>query len=183
MSYKYIVKQGDLLSEENATFIVNASNTRLLLGSGVSMAFKRHCGLELQKEMTTQLDALDHPLKKGDVIMTSSGSANNFKYALHAAVMDYNQGARGIDKLPILEDIKSALNMIESYLEWYSQEQRDDNIKLVVPLMGCGVGGLNKGTVIELYNNFFKRNILFECIVVIYGYSEEDFEMIKSTMN
>ena len=51
MSYQISIKQGNLLDEENATFIVNASNTRLILGSGVSMAFKRHCGIELQKVM------------------------------------------------------------------------------------------------------------------------------------
>jgi O-acetyl-ADP-ribose deacetylase len=182
MSYKCIVKQGNLLSEENATFIVNASNTRLLLGSGVSMAFKRHCGAELQKEMTTKLDTLNQLLKKGDVVMTSSGSANNFKYALHVAVMDYNQGVRGIDKLPTLEDIESALNNIESYVKWYSQEKSADNIKLVLPLMGCGVGGLNKRAVFELYKNFFMREVSFKCTVVIYGYSIEDYDLIKSVL-
>jgi len=35
----------------DADFTVNASNTKLILGSGVSMAFKRHCGLRLQQEM------------------------------------------------------------------------------------------------------------------------------------
>lgn len=34
MSYQISIKQGDLLKEDNATFIVNASNTRLILGSG-----------------------------------------------------------------------------------------------------------------------------------------------------
>jgi len=35
MSYLCRVKEGNLLTEEGATFIVNASNTRLLLGSAV----------------------------------------------------------------------------------------------------------------------------------------------------
>ena len=182
MSYKCIVKQGDLLSEEHAVFIVNASNTRLLLGSGVSMAFKRHCGIQLQEEMTTKLDALKHPLKKGDVVVTSSGIANNFQYALHVAVMDYNQNTRGIDKLPTLKDIENALNNIESYLKWYSQEQSADNIKLVLPLMGCGVGGLNKRAVVELYSNFFQRDVPFECTVIIYGYTFEDYDLIKDAL-
>ncbi len=37
MAYHLNIKQGNLLEEKDATFIVNASNTRLLLGSGVSM--------------------------------------------------------------------------------------------------------------------------------------------------
>lgn len=183
MSYRCIVKQGDLLSEDNATFIVNASNTKLILGSGVSMAFKRHCGIALQKEMTAQLDKLDAPLKKGDVVATSSGNATNFKYALHVAVMDYNQGIKESEKLPTLEDVKNALVNIESYPEWYSKEKSDENIKLVLPLMGCGVGGLDKVDVIELYISFFSRNISYKCEVVIYGYDVRDYKIIKEIIN
>lgn len=182
MSYKISVKQGNLLSEENATFIVNASNTKLILGSGVSMAFKRHCGLELQKEMTQQLDMLETPLKKGDVVATSSGSASNFKYALHVAVMDYNQGVRGDDKLPILTDIENALFNIESYSLWYVKKVSSRNIKLVLPLMGCGVGGLKKIDVVKLYKQFFLRENEFDCEVVIYGYNVEDYNVIKGTL-
>lgn len=179
MSYQITVKQGNLLNEYNATFIVNASNTKLLLGSGVSMAFKRHCGLELQKEMTAQLEKLDTPLKKGDVVATSSGSATNFKYALHVAVMDYNKSIRGEEKLPTIEVIKSALLNIESYIEWYSREKSNKNIKLVLPLMGCGVGGLDKIDVVELYKSFFLRESRFDCEVIIYGYNIEDYKLIK----
>ena len=105
MAYKCTVKQGNLLDETSTTFIVNASNTKMVLDSGVSMAFKRHCGIELQEEMTDKFNRLDCVLKKGDVVATSSGNADNFKYALHASVMDYNQGVRGLDKLPTISDI------------------------------------------------------------------------------
>ena len=46
--------------------------------------------------------------------------ASNFKYALHAAVMDYNQGVNGKDKLPSIDTINSILNNITSYLQSYS---------------------------------------------------------------
>lgn len=179
MAYRCSVKQGDLLSENDATFIVNASNTKLLLGSGVSMAFKHHCGNELQQEMNAKLETLPL-LKKGDVVATSSGNATNFSYALHAAIMDYNQGVRGEDKMPMLEDIAKALHNIESYLQWYAKQKSPTDMKLVLPLMGCGVGGLDKVFVIELYREFFTRDIPFECEVIIYGYSKEDFTLIKS---
>jgi len=178
MSYECVVKQGNLLEEDNATFIVNASNTKLLLGSGVSMAFKRQCGIELQQEMTTQLEKSDCLLQKGDVVITSSANAKNFKYALHAVTMNYNQGVRGRDKSPTLEDIKKALINIESYLKAYSEEPSCEHIKLVLPLMGCGVGGLDQVDIIELYKNFFLRDISFECEVVIYGYNIKDFKLI-----
>lgn len=180
MSYFFTIKQGNLLEEPNATFIVNASNTRLLLGSGVSMAFKHHCGYELQREMTAKLESLGIALKKGDVVGTSSGKATNFEYALHGAIMDYNPGTRGEEKLPTLIDITNVLNNIESYLQWYIQEKNNNKLKLVLPLMGCGVGGLDKLEVIKLYKSFFQKEIDFECEVVIYGYTQEDFQLIKS---
>ncbi len=179
MSYIINVKQGNLLHEDNATFIVNASNTRLLLGSGVSMAFKHHCGYELQQEMTTLLEEMGS-LKKGDVVATSSGKADNFKYTLHVAVMNYNQGARGNEKLPILDDIKNSLINIESYVQWYFNKNSNENVKLVLPLMGCGVGGLDKQEVIESYKLFFDRDVTFDCEVVIYGYDDTDYRLIKS---
>ena len=183
MPYNCHVKQGNLLNEDNATFIVNASNTKLILGSGVSMAFKRHCGIELQKEMIVQLEKLDSSLNKGDIVVTSSGSATNFKYALHVAVMDYNQGIRGDDKLPILDNIEEALINIESNLKEYSNEKSDESIKLVLPLMGCGVGGLDKMDVIELYKKFFLRKIELKFEVVIYGYNIEDYILIKRVLH
>ena len=179
MPYTHTIKQGNLLEEPNATFIVNASNTRLLLGSGVSMAFKRNCGHELQNEMTAKLNTLNVVLKKGDVIATSSGKATNFEYALHAAIMEYTPGTRGDEKLPTLTDISNALNNIESYVQWYIKEKNDKKPKLVLPLMGCGVGGLDKEEVAKLYKHFFQRDVNFNCEVVIYGYSQDDYELIK----
>jgi len=178
MSYNITVKQGNLLDENDATFIVNASNTTLILGSGVSMAFKRHCGYELQKEMTNQLNAIGK-LKKGDVVATSSAKANNFQYALHVAVMDYNQGVRGNDKLPLLQDIENSLKNIELYLKWYSDKNSSKKIKLVLPLMGCGIGGLDKKEVIRAYKKHFKEPTVFDCEVFVYGYSKEDYSLLQ----
>ena len=179
MSYTCIVQQGNLLNEDNATFIVNASNTTLVLGSGVSAAFRKKCGMQLQQEMFNKLESLDQKLQKGDVIATSSGDASNFKYALHATVMDYNQGINGKDKLPSIDTINLILNNIEPYLQWYTDNNKDKTMKLVLPLMGCGVGGLNSKEVLETYKSFFKKESSFDCEVVIYGYSTEDFKLAK----
>ena len=52
-------------------------------------------------------------------------------------------------------------------------------MKLVLPLMGCGVGGLEKEAVVRVYKCFFEREVAFDCEVVVYGYSHEDHELIK----
>lgn len=176
MAYLIIIKKGNLLNEE-ADFIVNASNTRLILGSGVSMAFKRHCGIELQNEMNRVFHSIDGELVQGDVIATSSAKANNFTYALHVAIMNYNKGAKYNGKNPTIKIIEKALQNIEDYLSWYAKN-KSDTIKIVLPLMGCGVGGLNKSDVIELYKNFFKKKIDMKCEVVIYGYDTKDYQQI-----
>ncbi len=179
MPYTCTVKQGNLLDEESATFIVNASNTTMVLGSGVSAAFREKCGVILQQEMSSKLKSLNQKLQKGDVIATSSGEASNFKYALHAAVMDYNQGTRGKDKFPTIEDIETILINIEPYLQWYSDHHPEETITLVLPLMGCGVGGLDKQKVLESYHDFFQKDVAFNCQVIIYGYSDEDYKLAK----
>lgn len=179
MAYKLSVQQGNLLDEEEATFIVNASNTKLILGSGVSMAFKRHCGNELQQEMLKSLENIEGTLNKGDVVATSSANAMNFIYALHVAVMDYNSGVKGDKKTPTLDIIQVALQNIENYLKWHWNEKKKP-IKLVLPLIGCGVGGLSKVDVVNLYSEFYNRYIEVECNVVIYGYDRSDYKLIKS---
>ena len=171
-----------MLEEKNAIFIVNASNTRLLLGSGVSMAFKHWCGLKLQKEMIKKVKTITK-LEKGDVVITSSCDADNFNYILHAVVMDYNRGVRGNDKLPKLADINSILQNIQDYIILYSKKNTNLEIKLVLPLLGCGVGGLNKTKVIQIYKNFFEKNIEITCNLVIYGYSYGDFLLLKNSFN
>ncbi len=179
MTYICKVKQGDLLQEEGATFIVNASNTLLELGSGVSASFKKACGIRLQTEMREKLQTLDNPLCKGDVVATSSCDATNFTYALHTAIMDYNQGVRGSDKLPTLSDITTVLTNIEYYLQWYA-DNHTLPLKLVLPLMGCGVGGLVPKDVLDIYHTFFQRDVPYTCEVIIYAYNAEHYKLAKS---
>jgi len=180
MAYNIIIKQGNLLEEENSDFMVNASNTKLLLGSGVSMAFKRHCGHELQKEMDETLKELQAPIEQGYVILTSPGKATNFKYALHVAVMNYT--SKQTDKNPTLKTIQESLGNIEVFLFDYSLNT-SQTIKLVLPLLGCGVGGLDKVKVTRLYKSFFTKYIDIDCDVVIYGYTEEDYDLIINIIN
>ena len=178
MPYTIRIRQGNLMEEPDATFIVNASNTKLLLGSGVSMAFKRHCGWELQHEMDAIRDARGDTIRPSEVVQTSSGRATNFRYALHAAIMNYHLRMRDPARNPTLETIENTLKNIEAIVLSY-RPQENETIKLVLPLMGCGVGGLDKADVIGLYREFFSRKIDVACTVVIYGYSGEDYALLK----
>ena len=162
--YKVIIKQGDLFSEKEADFIVNPSNTELFLGSGVSGAFRRVCGNELQMEMKKLA-----PIKQGEVAITDCPGHPEYKKALHVAIMDYTSQ----NPFPSLDVIKKSLQNIEKIIKKHAP------CKMVLPLMGVGVGGLNKEDVIKIYKEFFSRNVDFDCEVVIYGYKKEDYEILR----
>lgn len=171
MSFDLVKIQGNLVTC-NADFIVNASNTELSLGSGVSMAFKRHCGNELQIEMNKAKSKIfenGNTIFQGDVVATNSGKADNFKYALHAAIINYNKGVKYTERKPTLDTIKSILSNTLPYLEWYSI-QTSKEIKIVFPYLGCGAGGLDKTDVLKVFDDFVKQKFKFKCCFMICDY-------------
>lgn len=154
---------GDIVGFE-ADFVVNASNTKLILGSGVSMALRRHCGYELQQAMD---DAKQKALRdglnieQGDVLMTRAKQAGNFKYVLHAAIMNYKNGINQT-KQPSLETIHTTLNHCIPYFSWYANEH-DKKMTVIFPYLGCGVGGLDKGDVKRIFQIVFNRDVPYQC--------------------
>ena len=159
----------------DADFIVNASNTKLILGSGVSMAFKRHCGLRLQQEMDDvrkQFNQRKTSIQQGDVVATSSGDATNFKYALHAAVINYNKSVSQASSKPSLQTIEEILLNTEPYLQWFS-EKFNKIPTVIFPYLGCGVGGLNRIEVQGLFEAFAQREIKFDAIIKLCKYVNE----------
>ena len=180
MSYTLHIKQGDI-TKVFTDFVVNASNTSLILGSGVSMAFKRHCGHLLQRQMNEALHSIGHPLAPGDVVATAAGEAANFRYVLHVAVINYHRGIPKSNKNPTIQTIKTSLHNIEAYLQWH-YERYKKRITLAIPLLGCGVGGLEKEKVIACYNDFFSRKTTFQCDVIIIGYTQEDHHLLTKLL-
>ena len=160
--YKIKIKQGNMFNEKEADFVINPSNTELILGTGVSMGIKKVCGFQIQKQMEKF-----KPIKQGEVIATNCPNYPNYKTILHVAIMNYTKG----DKNPSLNIIKKALENIKKYLT--------PNSKLLLPLMGTGVGGLNKKEVIKVYKEFFSKKINFNIEIVIYIHKKEDYMIFK----
>jgi len=168
MTYDFKIATGNVVKLD-ADFIVNASNTKLILGSGVSMAFKRHCGPNLQQKMDSlrqELIQSQTPIKQGDVVATSSCDAINFTYALHAAVINYEKGARQTESKPSLLTIETILLNTEPYLQWFSQTY-GKKATIVFPYLGCGVGGLNKADILNLFENFADRETEVEAVIIL----------------
>ena len=81
------------LTEGDDDVLVNASNTELRLGSGVSAAISRACGPGYQAILDEHLASvcggnLDH----GDVTISSAGRHPRARAVAHVAVMDYRGG-------------------------------------------------------------------------------------------
>ena len=125
MAYSVVLKRGDMLGEEWAEFVVNPSNTSLILGSGVSAALQNLCGRELQKEMDSAKEQAGEEIKQGVVLLTPS-TCDKFAYILHAAVMDYAQKRRAFGEAnPTLQTIETMLFNIESILLAHCQSRKN----------------------------------------------------------
>ena len=170
MGYSISVKQGDMFQEQNVTFMVNASNSRLLLGSGVSRAFRLNCGTSLQIQMF-QARIQHKNLYQGDVVKTSCAEAKNCLYALHGVVL-------GGTNVVELQHIEKILYKVEKEVQNYIKNNPLEKVKVVLPLLGCGVGGLNVGDVVGLYKKFFSRRVTFECEVFVYGYKTKEYNLL-----
>ncbi len=166
------LKYGNLIKEQ-ATFIVNASNTQLILGSGVSNAFRQHCGGSSFQQELYKLRDKSAPLSQGDVIISNAGCATNFTYALHAIVMNYSDDSK--TPFPSYTHIKQILEKIGSLMQQVIQENQIDKPKLVIPLLGCGTGGLKQKKVYLLIKKYFEQNIIEDLEVLIYCFQVKDY--------
>ena len=140
------------------------------------MAFKRSCGVILEKYMQ---DALKNRgvINQGNVIKTASNYKNS-PYVLHAAVMNYTE--KNKSKVPTIQTIKEILQNLQQILLL----EQEDNLTLALPLIGCGIGGLEKSEVVLEYKNFFlcQKNADKKCDVMVYGYNQSDFELIEKIL-
>ncbi|WP_373004246.1 macro domain-containing protein [Sulfurimonas sp.] len=165
------IKFGNLVKEK-ATFIVNASNTELMLGSGVSHAFSEHCGgASYQKELNDVKKRVGD-IEQGDVVISGSGTAKNFQYALHIAVMNYSNVSKPAH--PTYMQMQHALNSMISIIKEKVQSQGIQNPSVVIPLFGCGVGGLKKEKMFMLIKSTFQK-IDFDLDLIIYFHNKKDY--------
>jgi len=118
---KIIVTQGDITDME-VDAIVNAANTRLLLGSGVAGAIRRKGGDSIQKECD-KIGSI--PL--GEAVVTGAGKLKA-KFVIHAAGMHLG---RSVCEESLREATKNSLLRAD-----------EKGVKTVaLPAIGTGVGG------------------------------------------
>ena len=158
----FTLKFGDI-SKERGDYVVNPSNTVLSLGSGVSGVLKRMCP-ELQNVMWEWLNRNGY-LSPGDIAITPY-PCEEFEYVIHAAVMDYRDNAK---------KISPDLDRIEKICEKIAFLFKNENVTIITPLLGTGVGGLEKEQVYKIMKRYFE-NIKAEVVLVVH--KRKDFEKL-----
>jgi O-acetyl-ADP-ribose deacetylase (regulator of RNase III) len=119
---KIVIVEGDL-SEAATDAIVNAANTRLLLGSGVAGAIRERGGPALQAECDRH-----GPVGLGGVALTGGGELRA-RHVIHAAAMELG-GSVSEDSLRAATRASFELARERGFRS------------LALPAIGTGVGGL-----------------------------------------
>jgi len=154
------VAQGDI-TEFEGDAIVNAANNWLKLGAGVAGAIRRRGGPSIQEEC----DRIG-PIEVGQAVITGAGDLPA-RYVIHAAVMG--------DEPASYESVRSATR---AALEL----ARDRGLKTVAfPLLGTGVGGLDRERVARIMVEEIKR-APDDLEVTLYGYTPDDVEVIRRAL-
>lgn len=163
---KVIVEKGDITQLE-VDAIVNAANSRLIMGGGVAGAILRAGGQEIQEE------ALKHaPVPVGKAVATTAGKLKA-KYVIHAPTME--RPAMSISKGNVQLATKAALECAEK-----------QEIKSVAfPGMGTGVGELNPKEAAQVMAQEIKKHIdegtNLEQIILV-GYTDELFQEFQKAV-
>lgn len=136
-SRKVRVAQGSL-TEGSQDVLINAGNTNMELGSGVSGAIRQACGAGYQDYLHEQLQIqCGGPLEPGAVLITGAGTHPNARYVAHAAIMDYRQGFTG-SSYPSLELVEQSYARIWNALA----DLGEDGLSVAIVALGAGTGQL-----------------------------------------
>lgn len=117
------IVQGSIL-ETDADVIVNAANSRGIMGGGVAGVIKRAAGVEVEDEARKQA-----PIPVGKAVLTSGGKTK-FKGIIHAPTMP--QPAMQIPPHNVALATRAALALGDSH----------GFTSIAIPGMGTGVGGV-----------------------------------------
>ncbi len=128
------------LTESDVLVLVNASNTNVQLGSGVSGAIGAACGSGYQAYLLDELQKRrGGPMLPGEVLVTNAGTHPCAKYVAHVAVMDYRQGFTG-DSYPDKARIVQCCTHLWSALETLSLSE----VSVAMVALGAGTGRLGE---------------------------------------
>jgi O-acetyl-ADP-ribose deacetylase (regulator of RNase III) len=136
VAMRIAVVQGSL-TEGNETLLVNASNTNVSLGSGVSAAIRSACGSGYQDHISRELEKVHGgPMLPGQVLVTDAGKHPRARWVAHVAVMDYREGFTG-SSFPTLDVIRACCtNLVRAI------DALPERVTIAMVALGGGTGQL-----------------------------------------
>ncbi len=130
------VQHGDI-GATDVDLLVNASNTVLRLGSGVSGAIRRACDPAFQDQLDKLLaDTSPDGLEPGAVVMTDAPGHPRARLVAHVAVMDYRQVAGAIPRPDLARIETGARNL------WTTICALAEPVSVAMVALGAGTGGI-----------------------------------------
>jgi O-acetyl-ADP-ribose deacetylase (regulator of RNase III) len=159
------------LFEENianacSEVIMNAANEGLWMGGGVAGALRSRGGYDIEKEARKHA-----PARLGDVVATFPGTLKALQI-FHAVVIDQHHMTR------------SELSMVESSFSKTLETAIAERISSVtVPMLGCGVGGLETIDVATSYLNICEQIASSTRHPLMVVLVERDTDNIKNTVS
>ncbi|GIW66491.1 MAG: O-acetyl-ADP-ribose deacetylase [Candidatus Parcubacteria bacterium] len=140
--------KGDI-TEIEVDAIINAANTELIHGGGISLAIAKKAGEKLVEE-SKNIGFV--PI--GEFSVTTAGNLKATK-VIHIPTIDYKN-----NKKITYEELENVLEKVFRYCE-------ENNYKTIAtPLLGTGVVGLDKEKVRELIKNKGEKFTNLEIIIV-----------------
>jgi O-acetyl-ADP-ribose deacetylase (regulator of RNase III) len=133
---KVRVAQGSL-TDGDETLLVNASNTNVALGAGVSAAIRAACGPGYQEHIAQALrETYGGPMEPGQVLLTDAGAHPRARWVAHVAVMDYREGFRA-SSFPTLEVIRTCCTNLVAGIDALPEP-----VTVAMVALGAGTGQL-----------------------------------------
>ncbi len=156
--------------------LVNASNTELRLGTGVSGAIRAACGPGFQERLYALRAQRGGSLAPGEVVVTDAGAHPTARHIAHVAVMDYRPGTTG-PAHPTLDLIRTACERLWDALEGLSDEPE---LSVAMVALGAGTGGLGLVDTTKVSCETLKAHLAIHANtrisrVVFYGYALHEY--------
>jgi O-acetyl-ADP-ribose deacetylase len=123
--------------------LVNASNTALALGSGVSAAIRATCGPGFQQHLDEIVRARGGSVSPGDVVVTGAHGHPRARHVAHVAVMDYRDGSPEGMK-PTLQRVRQGCAHLWDAIEALG------SVSVGMVALGAGTGGLGLHDSVEV---------------------------------
>jgi len=156
------IVQGDI-SEQSADVLVNSAGTTLRMGTGVAGALREAGGDKLNEAAILQ-----GPVNVGEAVTTPAFDLDA-EYVIHAASMPH-YGDGNSTPASIRQSLRKA----------FQEAEHRDCESIVVPLVGCGLGGVPVATGARVIRDVI-TSFPFTSIddVTIITYSEDEHEIVQ----